>query len=208
MKMTNTKKSDRDILEKQYQSAEQNARHADTLIWSVTSITWSANLVLLGLILRVDKGGEQSALTGWPAIAVPLLGILLTTFVWKVARINNWVMNEHYATCLEIEDALEMKRKPHHAMNDRYPKGLQKWLYALVSEAILFIWSFLLFTSLVRREPSCVSLAVSSLFLLNVVCLGVVFAWRTPPETPKHVCLENKAKPVSSANSDPRGTSA
>jgi len=100
----------------EYQAAQNSAQHHDVLVWSVTSVVWAANLVLLGFV--VNHFGKDNPLPkvflGW----IIGLGIFLDLMGWIIARQLRAVKNFKYERCKVIEARFGLKQHT----------DLKKWL--------------------------------------------------------------------------------
>ncbi len=71
------------ILLAEYKAAQNSAQHHDTLVWTVTSIFWAANILLIRVVVTVLI--ENNNLKCLP-IALSLLGLFLCLSVCTFAR--------------------------------------------------------------------------------------------------------------------------
>ncbi len=121
-----------DVFLVEYQKAQDSAEHHDSLVWTVTSIIWTGNLVLLGFVLSsLAKPNTQRLLT------VPcILGAVLVICVFILAVSFGWVKRQKYQRCKSLEERWDFQQ--HRQL--RYPKRLQTILYIIVTLAFLVIW--------------------------------------------------------------------
>ena len=91
----------------EYEASQRSAEHFDTLLWTVSSIFWAANSVLLGSVIEHLFGTEKCdlenrvVLSGFAAIGI-CLAWAVKRFVWSF---NN-VRNIKYRRCHVIEEQL------------------------------------------------------------------------------------------------------
>ena len=70
---------EREVLLVEYQAAQSSAQHHDQLVWTVTSIVWGSNLVLLGVIPAIPDGVYAYLIK----LGFCVLGPSLIVFVWS-----------------------------------------------------------------------------------------------------------------------------
>lgn len=131
--MNNNKKfPDKEILLVEYQAAQSSAEHHDTLVWTVTSIIWAANLVLLGFMLNSINKIE---LKGW-LLAFSFLGIFLCVNVWIFACQFRKIKNKKYNRCKFIEKKLKMRQ--HLSIRD---SKVKQWtIYSIITGMFIGLW--------------------------------------------------------------------
>ena len=122
----------------EYQAAQASAEHHDNLVWTITSIIWGANLVLLGFILNVV---DSSSMRG-PLTVLSILGILLPVAVLFFTFRLNSVKRQKYVRCREIEGILHLRQ--HTTV--LYTPGLQRWVYTAVTIALVVVWGWILWS--------------------------------------------------------------
>jgi hypothetical protein len=126
---------DKEVLEVllvEYQAAQESAQHHDNLIWTVTTILWSATLVLFGFVLgSLDKPNLRPIL-----IFLSILGIILTIAVWGFALQFNSVKRQKYNRCKTIERLLGMRQ--HREL--KFSAGWQRIIYGIVTMLFIIVW--------------------------------------------------------------------
>ena len=80
-----------------YQAAQENAHHHEVVMWTIVSVTWTANTLLLSFVLSKS---ERPLLLG---VIIPLTGIVLTIFALHTWLIFRTLKNISYETCQKIE---------------------------------------------------------------------------------------------------------
>lgn len=127
---------DKEALLVEYQAAQESAQHHDNLVWTVTTILWSATLVLFGFVLgSLDKSNLRLIL-----IFLSILGIALAIAVWGFALQYNSVKRQKYRRCKEIEELLGM----HHHRDLKYAAGSQRIVYGTVTMLFIIVWLIVL----------------------------------------------------------------
>jgi hypothetical protein len=151
-----------EILLVEYQAAQSSAEHHDTLVWTVTSIIWAGNLVLLGLVLNViDKTELKCLISIFSAV-----GILLCVSVWIFAGQFRKIKLSKYKRCVEIEKILNHMEQHSREMKPprkqkskvcRFIKkifekifgiilGIKQWIiYLLIMAVFIFLWMQIIF---------------------------------------------------------------
>jgi hypothetical protein len=123
----------------EYQKAQDSAEHHDSLLWYVTSIVWSGNLILLGEVATSTKTHLASILI----LPISVLALVLNLFVWAAAFQFRSVKKQKYEYCKQIEDKLPGMRGQHR--NLCHPPGVTWTLYCSVTILFLIVWfAFLL----------------------------------------------------------------
>lgn len=122
----------RQVLLAEYQAAQASAQHHDQLVWTVTSIVWAGNLVLLGVITR-SQGGYWTLLIN---LGLCLLAGMLVVFVWSSQNQFRDLKQQKYARCKAIEQRLGME---HHSAV-KYDPGFQTRFYGWISGTFLVLW--------------------------------------------------------------------
>lgn len=128
----------------EYQKAQDSAEHHDGLFWTVTSLNWVGSAVLMGFVLGA-LGSHPSPSHRAALVAISLVGILLSLFVWRWARQFRALKKAKYRRCQEIERQLteagfEMRQHtqvvwpPQEVERSRsYPRLVPNWLAGVVS---------------------------------------------------------------------------
>ena len=122
----------RAVLLCEYQAAQASAHHHDALIWTITTIVWGANFVVLGTLLRASTA--QSGPLGLCLLAV--VGLLLTIFVFVAQDNFQRLKEQKYARCKAIEQELGMSQ---HLTVD-HERGRQTKAYRIVMAFFLLAW--------------------------------------------------------------------
>jgi hypothetical protein len=123
----------------EYQKAQDSAEHHDSLLWYVTSIVWSGNLIVLGQIATCTKTHLSGIL-----IPICILALVLNLFLWAAAFQFRWIKKQKYKHCKEIEDDKHLGMLGQHR-NLCYPPGVMWTLYCFVMLLFLIVWFLLLF---------------------------------------------------------------
>jgi hypothetical protein len=132
----------RAVLLVEYQATQASAQHHDQLVWTVTSIVWAGNLVLMGSI-----AGNHTGCWGLGVnLGLCLLGVLLIVFVWCSQRQFRSLKQQKYEHCRAIERQLGMNH--HTAVN--HPRGSQTRFYGWISAAFLALWLLLAIATIVE----------------------------------------------------------
>lgn len=124
------------ILLEEYRNAQSSAQHHDTLVWTVTSIFWAANILLFRVVI---DSIEKNNLKGLP-IALSLLGLFLCLSVWEFSRQFNDIMRQKYSRCKVIEGELGMEQ--HCKLS--YSSGVQKMIYSFIMSLFIVLWGMIL----------------------------------------------------------------
>jgi len=117
------------ILLAEYRETQLSAQHHDTLVWTVTSIIWAANVILFGTALTAIN------LNCLP-IVLSFLGICLCLSVCAFARQFNGIMGQKYSRCKEIERRLGMTQHT----DLEYTPGKQKKIYNFIMSIFIALW--------------------------------------------------------------------
>ena len=120
----------------EYQAAQASAEHHDNLVWTITSIIWGSNLVLLGSILNVVSFSSMR----WPLTVLSILGILLPVAVLIFTFQLNCIKRQKYARCKDIEEILHLRQHT----NVIFTPGLQKLVFIAVAIAFAVVWCWFL----------------------------------------------------------------
>jgi hypothetical protein len=125
-----------------YASAQDAARHSDILMWQVTSITWGANVVLMGFVLQSIGDHKTRPLA---AVTVSIIAIALTLFVAHFFRIAKVGQGIAYEICRDIEAQLQFpeKRRVHTRIDEVYSRGVwpkAKHCVWLITALFLVFW--------------------------------------------------------------------
>jgi len=137
----------------EYQKAQDSAEHHDSLLWYVTSIVWSGNLVVLGQIATCTKTDSSGILV----LLVSVLALVLNLFLWAAAFQFRWIRIQKYKYCKQIEDMLPGMLGQHR--NLCYPPGVMWTLYCFVMVLFLIVWFALLLMTASRILPRCLIFA-------------------------------------------------
>jgi len=125
------------ILLSVYERAQDATYHTDLILWQIAAIVWSANAVLLGLVLQFYNG--QS--TPWLVLLVSAIGMVLTIFVARVCYVAKVVKGVGYPMCQEIEKQFVAELRLHTKIDEKYPKGMARnWVMGITA---LFVFSWL-----------------------------------------------------------------
>ena len=128
----------------EYEKAQDSAEHHDRLLWYVTSIVWTGNLIVLGQIATCTK----IRLSSIPVLFVSVLALVLNLFLWVASFQFRWIRNQKYKFCKQIEDNLRGMRGQHK--NLCYPPGVMWTLYCFVTILFLVVWFAILFIAASR----------------------------------------------------------
>jgi hypothetical protein len=124
------------VLLVEYGKAQDSAQHFDSLLWSVTSITWGAMMVLFGFVVsKVGEPGLHGLLT-----CAAMLGLGLLAFQWATQNVFASVRRQKYNRCKEIGVELQISQ---HTLLD-YSSGYHTFLYRLVSVLFAIAWIYAL----------------------------------------------------------------
>ena len=136
----------REVLLAEYQAAQASAQHHDQLLWTVTSIVWATNLVLLGVIPALQESVWAFLIrTGFCVV-----GPLLIIFAWSSQSQFRKLKVLAYQRCKVIEEEMGMR---HHTAV-RHESRSQTVIYGLISAAFLIIWVFVAMATWARGEGS------------------------------------------------------
>lgn len=119
----------------EYQKAQDSAQHYEAMAWTVTSITWAASLVLLGLILR-SLAKTPNFITFILIALLSVLGFLLTIAEWWQHRLFQKVKLYKYSRCKEIEEIIGLQQHKHIPS---YPKK-HRDVFSVFTYVLLFTW--------------------------------------------------------------------
>ncbi|MCX6579101.1 MAG: hypothetical protein NT166_02835 [Candidatus Aminicenantes bacterium] len=119
------------ILLEEYKAAQDSAQHHDTLVWTVTSIFWAANIILVGTVLTAINQYKLKCLP----FVLSFLGICLCLSVCAFTGQFNYIMRQKYIRCKKIEGELGMKQ--HRKL--KYLRG-QKKIYKFIMNIFIAIW--------------------------------------------------------------------
>lgn len=93
----------------EYQQAQDSAQHHDNLAWTVTSIMWAANLVLLGVVVNSSSAIAQVS-TRILLTLLSVLGILSAHYACRLYHLLAEVKRRKYARCHKLEEMLGMRQ--------------------------------------------------------------------------------------------------
>jgi hypothetical protein len=116
----------------EYQKAQDSAEHHDSLLWTVTSIIWAGNLVLLGLVLVSIKNKDLRIILTFLSV----FGILLVVSMFLFAILFSYIKRQKYKRCKDLEETLGFKQ--HKEL--KYPNCVQTLLYFFITIIFLIIW--------------------------------------------------------------------
>lgn len=123
-----------------YEKAQDSAEHHDRLLWYVTSIVWTGNLIVLGQIAT----STEICLSSIRVLSVSVLVLILNLFLWSASYQFKWIIKQKYDYCHDIEkDILKEARGQHKDL--RYPHGVMWTLYCFVTISFLVVWFAILF---------------------------------------------------------------
>jgi len=88
-----------DVFLTEYQKAQDSAEHHDSLLWTMISIVWAGNLVLIGLVMSTI-GVHQDKLL---ATLLAFLGFVLLVAACVLAFLFASVKNQKYERCKTLE---------------------------------------------------------------------------------------------------------
>lgn len=116
-----------------YKESLNSARHHDTLLWTVTSIIISANIVLLGLVIdKINSDCQIKLITSFVVIFAIILCFSLIYLAYDFRRLKKF----HY------EKAKEMTEKN----NKDQPEGGKQWyVYLFIMTILIILWLIILF---------------------------------------------------------------
>lgn len=127
-----------EVLLVEYGKAQDSAQHHDTIVWSVISITWAAELVLLGFVVS-SLGNIRLRII---ITALCFLGAFMVAFQWYVQKLSRTVRKQKYDRCKEIEEQLGMSQN----RSLKYPAGIQTRLLQMVCLLFLIAWATVFWT--------------------------------------------------------------
>lgn len=127
----------------EYQAAQDSAQHHDNQIWSASSVIWTGNLVLLGLVFS-SALASTNPLPLMPVIGLGSLALSLNVLVLVAALQSNWVKRQKYERCKKIEEMFDL----HQHIDLHYRPGVQTFLYVAVMVLFLVAWIAVLWAAL------------------------------------------------------------
>jgi hypothetical protein len=128
------------MLQLEYEKAQDSAEHHDRLLWYVTSIVWTGNLIVLGQIANLT----EIQLTRIPVILVSVLALVLNLFLWAASYQFRLIKKQKYGFCKQLEKDKVREMLGQHT-NVRYPPGVMWTLYSFVTILFLVVWLAILF---------------------------------------------------------------
>jgi len=117
----------------EYQASQSSAEHHDQLVWTVTSVLWAANLVLLGFVLD----GLYNKLSPLLITLVAIVGIIMTVSSWRFCSLLRTIKIQKYQRCIQLEEILGLQQ--HRGL--RYRPGAHQPYFNSVMVAVLVIWA-------------------------------------------------------------------
>ena len=128
-----------------YEIAQENAHHHEVVMWTILSVTWGANILLLSSAL-----GSQQPTVGLLRTIIPIAGIVLTVFAAHTWFVFRDMKNSSYEACQEIEgrDQFPVSIHLHRRIAKDY--GSPKFTGYPIIISVLFVlaWGFNLFVAL------------------------------------------------------------
>jgi hypothetical protein len=124
-----------DNLRLEYEKAQDSAEHHDRLLWYLTSIVWTGNLIVLGQIATCT----ETPLSSVPVLSVSVLALVLNLFLWVASFQFRWIRNQKYKFCKDIEKENLQGMRGQHG-NLCYPPGVMWTLYCFVTILFLVVW--------------------------------------------------------------------
>jgi hypothetical protein len=126
------------ILLAEYNAAQNSAQHHDNLIWTVTSIIWTANVLLIGAVLgSINKDNLK-----WLSIALSLLGLILCLSVWRFTWQFHAIVDQKYGRCKEIENKFGVMEQQSKV---KYSLGKQNKINTFIILLFVVIWGIILY---------------------------------------------------------------
>ena len=122
----------------EYQKAQDSAEHHDNLIWTTVSIIWAGNLVLLGFVLNNIKNPELKTILTF----ISIFGIILILCMCILAFVFNYIMNQKYECCKNLEEKLKFQQ--HRTV--KCPRCLVKIMISIITLAFILIWASVICT--------------------------------------------------------------
>jgi hypothetical protein len=113
-----------------------SAQHHDSLVWTVTSIFWATNALLIRVVVTTLTENISRHLP----IAISILGLFLCFSVWIFAILFNDIMSQKYERCKKIEEKLGMEQ--HTKL--KYSSGAQKMIYRFIMSLFILLWGIIL----------------------------------------------------------------
>ena len=124
----------------EYQKAQDSAEHHDSVKWTVTSIAWAANLILMGIVVDSLEEASDDRLLLALASVVGLSSLVFSAIVWFVL---SKVMRDKYKKCAEIEKELGMTQ--HTNQQSSYSAGIITSLHAAITVVLSGVWVSILY---------------------------------------------------------------
>ena len=138
-----TNQNNKEFKQLMYEKAQDSAEHHDRLLWYVTSIVWTGNLIVLGQIAT----STEIRLSSIPVLLLSVLALILNLFLWSASYQFRWIKKQKYEFCQDIENDI-LKEAPGQHKNLCYPPGVMWALYCLVTISFLVIWFAILFIAI------------------------------------------------------------
>ncbi len=134
------------VLLTEYMAAQQSAQHHDTLLWTVTSIIWAGNLVIMGFIIS----NIRNACLLLMVIAIYVLGIAMICCVYVFVSQFHSLKKLKYERCKTIEAIIEKEFRINITQHRdvKWPDGSQKALYRILTILFVITWTVVFLTYL------------------------------------------------------------
>ncbi|MGO0305045.1 RipA family octameric membrane protein [Endozoicomonas acroporae] len=116
----------------EYEMAQSSAQHHDSLVWSVSTLTWGVSAVLLGFVL--SNINENSL--GIVILLFCLIGIFLILCSWMFSRQFRSIRNQKYVRCKELEEELGLTQH----RNIKHKNGSQSLMYSFIMVLFIATW--------------------------------------------------------------------
>lgn len=141
-----------DILLKEYSEAQDSAQFHDNLLWVVTSLILTGNMVMIGLIAGNLTVGISPSFDRFK-IVIPLIAgfsIVLTVALIIFAREFRRIKKSKYDRCKRIEEQVRELVEDGEIMwqHSSTPQTQQGPLYYLMLVALIAFWGLVLLSVL------------------------------------------------------------
>ena len=123
----------------EYEMSQNSAQHHDSLLWSVSTLTWGVSSVLLGFVLNNLSSTKHEIIM----LFFCTLGSLIILCAWYFTLQFRSIRNQKYTRCLELEAVLSFTQHT----NVKHKKSSQTKLYSAVMILFLLTWG-LVFTKI------------------------------------------------------------
>jgi hypothetical protein len=130
----------------EYKAAQQSAQHHDSLLWTVTSIIWAGNLVIMGFIIS----NIRNACLLLMVIAIYILGIAMICCVYVFVSQFHSLKKLKYKRCKTIEAKIESEFHTDISQHRdvEWSEGSQKALYSILTILFIITWTVVFLTYL------------------------------------------------------------